>query len=220
MKARAKAEAEAEAINEANRKVYVAEVERIKAAHVRELEKYRVEKEAYDTALAKYKTDKKEIEADSLLKLARMFIDHKQTENANRRQKTEIAHRRLREIIKDYPETQAAKDARVLLSDGYVKSRDTSIDPVPPIAPVEPRLVLPSPPPPAAVIYPPNADERMLPDSDYVTTRTGDYQTPIKLGNGKTVYVKGYFRNGTYVQPHMRSQPGLGSKTTSGGRRK
>jgi hypothetical protein len=218
-KARAKAEAEAEAKNEVNRKAYEADVERLKVKHAEKVEKYRIEQDLYDTAFAKFKIERAEVEAGRKLRLARMFLEEKQTE---------IANRRLREIIKDYPDTQAAKDATILLSNGYVKVRDTSVDPVAPVAPVEPRLVLPAPPTPAAVIYPPDADdepvkvadESKLPDSDYVYTRSGDYRTPIHLGNGKTVYVKGHYRNGTYVQPHMRSAPGSGSKTTSGGRHK
>jgi hypothetical protein len=219
-KARAKAEAEAEAKNQANRKSYEAEVERVKAAHAEKLERYRVEKDAYDTALAKYKIDKTEVEAGRKLKLARIFLDEKQSE---------IASRRLREIIKDYPDTQAAKDAKIILGDGYVRVRDFSVDPVAPVAPIEPRLVLPTEPLPVPVIYPFDddeepvkvADESKIPDSDYVTTKNGEYQTAILLGNGKTVYVRGYFRSdGTYVQPHMRSQPGSGSKAASGTRRR
>jgi hypothetical protein len=58
----------------------------------------------------------------------------------------EIARRRLRQIIELYPTTQSAKDAKTLLNGGFVFPRKMPIEPILPVMPVEPRLILPYPP--------------------------------------------------------------------------
>ena len=86
---------------------------------------------------------------------------------------------------------------------------------------------MPRPPEPVAVAYAAEPDdtepvqlatEKDIPNGDFKETKSGTYQTPIRLTNGKTVYVRGYYRrDGTYVAPHMRSDPGTAIK--SGGTR-
>jgi hypothetical protein len=211
-KARAQAEAEAETKNEANCKAYDAEVQRAKAAYEKKLEKFRANKEAFEKAMPIYQAARAEVEATKNLNIARTF---------NNAKEKKIARRRFREIIDQYPTTQAAKDAKILLDDGYVSARATPAEPIEPVLPVEPRLVLPAPPEPVAVIYPREPEElvaaQAIADKDFLEVKGGDYQTPVRHANGKTVYVRGHFRsNGTYVPPHMRAAPGSGT----GGRRK
>jgi hypothetical protein len=218
--ARAHAEEEAALKNEADRKAYEAEVERLKAEYATKMEEYNAAKADYDVAMLAYNAAKREVEAARLLNLAREFDNPKGAP---------IANRRYREIVKEYPGSQAAKDAKVLLNGGYVALRRSPLEPMRPEAPVEPRLVLPRPPQPVAVEYPPDEDdgsapviaENQIPDKDYKSVAGGDYVTPIRLTNGKTVFVRGHFRNGHYVAPHMRSAPGTGSTSkASSGRRK
>jgi hypothetical protein len=98
-----------------------------------------------------YQAAKAESEATKELNLARRFNNGKEME---------IARRRFREIISRYPDTQAAKDAKILLNDGFVSARKTPEEPVPPVLPARPRLVLPPRPEPVAVVYPIDAEEK------------------------------------------------------------
>jgi hypothetical protein len=225
---RAKAEADAEERNEFNRRAHADEVKRLTALHEVKLEEYKADLEAFTKAEAEfkkakvaYRLDKAEFDAALEMNIARVFFDDK---NFN------VARRRFREIIAKYPDTPTAKDAQYLLDDGYVAPRATPLRPVypvAPVAPVEPRLVLPPEPQPVAVVYPDEQEivpvaqdipvtqlamEKDIPGGDFVPTRSGAYQTPVRLASGKTVYVRGYFRaNGTYVAPHTRSEPGTAS---------
>ena len=242
-KARAKAEAEAEAKNEENRKAHEAEVDSLKAAHEKKMETYRAEKEAFDKAIRVYQTSSEaiRIEADAIrkLKVARIFDNPVEKE---------IAQRKYREVISNYPGSLAAKDAQRLLNGEVVNEREAPARPIAPVLPVEPRLVLPAAPETVAVVYPPEPEETVtapltkqseitppqgneiasaplikeaeIPDRDFKDARTAEYQTPIRLTNGKTVYVRGHFSNGHYVAAHMRAAPGTATKGSSGGKRK
>ena len=213
-KARSQAEADAHAKDEANQQAYQAAVERANAEFELRKEKYQFDKEAFGKDMPIYLAAKAEVNAAKKMNLARSFFNEKEME---------IARRRLRELIDSYPSTHAAKDAKVILSGGSPIARKALAEPIEPTMPIEPRLILPRPPEPVVVVYPPEPEEqvaeRLVADQDFKNTSGGDYQTPLKLSNGKTVYVRGHFRaNGTYVSPHVRAQPGSGS--SGGGRKK
>ena len=225
--ARAKAEAEADAKDEANWIAYEAEVERIKAQYETRMAKFRIDKDTYEKAEPIFRKANNEFEAATKLALAREFYDEnrKSSGGPQASNQTEVAKRRFREIITFYPDTKAAHDAKALLTGGYAIARAIPAKPIAPPIPTEPRLVLPHPPVPVAVIYPPEPEEKALvqinsereiPGGDFRATRSETYQTPVNVANGKTVYVRGYYRaNGTYVQPHTRRPPGSGTKASS-----
>lgn len=129
--------AEAKTKNEANRKEYEANVERLKAAYQKDLEQFKVEQQRYEKDLAAYRVTVAEFEATTKLELARSLQDEKAVD---------AAKRRFQEIIKQHPTTQAAQDAKILLNGGSVKARKPLARPKQPRPPVEPQLVLPNPP--------------------------------------------------------------------------
>lgn len=130
------AEAEANAKNAANRIAHEAELAKAKAVYANQLEDYDTKKSNYDTLTAEY-------EGTRELNLARTFDSGKTKD---------VANRRFREVISKYPGTQAAKDAKVLLDDGFVEARK----PVSPTPPVKPQMVRPRGPDQVKVIYPPD----------------------------------------------------------------
>jgi hypothetical protein len=152
-KRRAQAEAEAEAKNKANRAAYNAECGRLEAQHRAKIEKLKADNDAaYENAKATYAAGKKlhEICVD----LAGSTTDGRATTKDAYKS---LALRTLREFIKRYPDTQAAKDAatdvELLLKGGSPKIRNAPPVPVP--AKLDaPELKLPPPPEPVAVVYP------------------------------------------------------------------
>jgi hypothetical protein len=228
-KARAQAEADAAAQDAINRNEYEAAVARVKQQHSERLAKFKLDQRAYEEARAAYEVAKSVYDATRLLSQARGLYDDGQAKVAKSIQPEgdkllEFADRRFREIIKRYPATDSAKDAKALLARRNLAPRKVPPQPVEPVPPIEPQLDVPSPPP-VPVIYPPDDDQtnvaRSLADDDFREVKGGDYQTPVRSASGKTVYVRGYFRrDGTYVAPHMRSSPGSGAAKSSGGRRK
>lgn len=208
--ARAKAEAEAAAINEANKKAHAEEVARRRADYEAKCEQYQQDKADFDEAVKAYNVAKKEREGIQRLRLAIAFREEKNLE---------VADRRFAAIIKDLPDTQAAKDAKVFLAGGEVPNRETPPAPIKPTPPVMPTLDLPPEPAVVPVVYP--IDESDIPDGDYRPTASDDYPNAVRLSNGKTVYVRGYFRSdGKYVAPHTRSAPGGGTGHGHGGGRR
>jgi hypothetical protein len=174
------------------------------------LAKYKEDKEAFDKAVIAYKAAKTEYIAAKKLDEAQQMYKASLKDGASKLLK-EYANQRWRDIIERYPDTESAKDAKILLDGGEVVAREVGAEPVPPIPPTEPGSSS-SPQFPTVAL----SD---IPNGDYKTTGTGDYQTPVRLTNGKTVYVRGYTRaNGTYVRPYTRSQPTGQPAARSGGR--
>lgn len=164
-KAKAQAEADAQAKNEANRKAYEAEVEDLKARHQEKQKQFEADQEAFKKANLAYQAAKAEYEGTRKLAMARGLYDDSQKKAAKgfeleAAKLREFADNRFREIIKLYPDTQAAKDVRILLKGGDVVPRKLPAKPNPPVVPVEPPpLVLPSAPEPVAVVYPSDPEE-------------------------------------------------------------
>lgn len=153
-KARLQAEAEAKTKNEANRKAYDAQVLRLKAKHEESVVTFRSEKEAFEKASENYPIAKLEYDAAKKLALARERFD--EGRNKTDLKLWEQGRNGLDEIVKQYPDTEAAQDAKILLRGGLPKVREVPAEPVRPLAPEEPPpLVLPSPPERVAVVYPP-----------------------------------------------------------------
>ncbi len=197
---------------------YEEEVERQKIAYEAALEKYVVDWEEFERRDEAYQSKKAEYLATKLLNVARSFAAETAARRSvdERRVSLETAHRRYREVIAAHPRTQAAADAKILLDGGLVDARKTPAEPIAPSAPLEPHLVLP-PRPEVATAGREKTDADHLAGAhaatDYQLARTGAYQTPITLANGKTVFVQGYYRkDGTYVRPHVRSAPSLGGR--------
>jgi hypothetical protein len=102
-----------------------------------ELIAFEVQKRAFDRAFVVYSGAVAEREATKQLNLARVFLDDKDAV---------VANRRLLAIIKEFPKTQAAKDAKTLLDGGAAAARKIPAEPAAPVAPVAPRLILPREP--------------------------------------------------------------------------
>jgi hypothetical protein len=77
----------------------------------------------------------------------------------------ETAKRKFRDVIAKYPDTQAAKDARILLDDGFVNERKVPPQPVAPAPLVVPRLSLPSKPNAVPAEYPPDPVSKAAADA-------------------------------------------------------
>lgn len=223
--ASAKAQADWEIANrnlfeEANAKylaalsAYNAIVESRTAEHTAALDAYCSEMVAYEQSKALFAFRKREYDAALELALARDYLEQSRSKESRglrtEAQRTlDIAHQRLREIVKNYSATPAADDAKAMLAGKLVEPRK-----------IPALLVRPSEPkePPALVL--PNAPERFLvqelppiahqPGSHgYAYSRSTEYPTPVLIGGGRTVFVKGYFRkDGKYVHSHTRSAPG------------
>jgi tetratricopeptide (TPR) repeat protein len=112
-------------------------VKRLKEDHEEAMQLYQQQKANYDKDLEVYRMAKAENDALKKLNLARALRDEK---------KSPGAEQHFRDVIKEHPTTQAAKDAKILLDGGQVALRELLPDPVPSTAPVEPRLELPPPP--------------------------------------------------------------------------
>jgi len=128
-----------EAQDAANRKAYDAEVARLKAEHQEQIEKYENDQAAYQQNMRAYDADKAEYEATRKLNSARQLFGSYSSKVAPK----------LKEIIKSYPDTQAAKDAQMLLDGKEVPVRNIPDVPVPPNQPKTKKpgkLILPPPP--------------------------------------------------------------------------
>jgi hypothetical protein len=137
--------------NEDNRKKYDSEVAELKAGHEIAMEDYRKAQQKHVKAKQEFAAAKLEREASKLLVIARGQYDESKeltrkgsVEEAARYMK--LAQRRLNEIIAKFPDTECAKDSKVLLAGKYVVPRTIPAQPSPPIAPIEPRLILPPEP--------------------------------------------------------------------------
>jgi hypothetical protein len=158
--ARVQAAAEAKE-DEASRKAYVTNVEHLKAEHQEKLEQYQVAKKAYDEANHSYQKAKAEHEAVTKLEEGRKLLEGSMSPGSSPVFK-KYAEQRLQAVIKNFPETQSAKDAKALLDGKFVPPRKIPVLPVEPREPVAPGpLVLPPPPrvvvganPPKGVVKP------------------------------------------------------------------
>lgn len=166
-------------------------------------------KEAYEKELEEYKREKREFDAARKLRLAIVQRDNgnlkKQMGNYSEGNKLlEFARLRFEEVIREFPDTDGAKKARMFLRDG-----ETKLGELPP----EPKA--PEPPMYFSEIFDEenqkefNIEKRMTPEK----SKTGKFRmlvpaSPAGVGSSKTVHVKGYYRkDGTYVQPHTRKVP-------------
>jgi hypothetical protein len=144
---RAKLEAEVAAKNRANKEAYDAEVLRLTAKHEEDLAKHKAAAAAHQKAIADYESAKAEHDAAVKLAAART------PPNASASLK-DVYRKKQAEIVKAYPGTDAARDAQALLDGKFVGSRKLPPEPVPPVAPTPPVLVLPPPPEPVRVLAP------------------------------------------------------------------
>jgi tetratricopeptide (TPR) repeat protein len=161
-------EADAAARNKANREAYAAEVARLKAKRQESVEKFAVAKEGYDKAVPEYQKAKAEYDAAKQLAVARPPA------GTISKPLREVALRKYREIIKLYPDTQAAKEAvkdvQILLDDAYVfiAARKLPPEPVQPVMPESPVLNSPPPPEDVAVVYRPEPTLSLPPPPEEV----------------------------------------------------
>ncbi len=178
---RAKAEAETAAKNQANRREYEVEVEKRKAEHQESVEQYKADKESVEQSISIYSAAKKELDAAKKLGEARAVYESSKREDASKLLK-DIAQRQFREIIKVFPETQAAKDAGLLLKGEYVVVR--KLPPLPPAPAEMPKrpqpLVLPAPPVELAVVYPPEPEEIAAEAARIAAARKAEIEAQIQ----------------------------------------
>jgi hypothetical protein len=169
------------------------------------------EKAKYDADLAAYTQAAKEYKALKDLDFAKKL-------------KTEASlNKWYDDIIRDYPGTAAAQEARRRLSGNPPKTLPLPAKPPePPVAPSEPREPQYEPEPPIPDV--PTIAELRAEDgrrADAAKVSGDDHDPPLamydmtKQGTGANqgkVYVKGYTtKNGTFVQPHYRNPPGAGA---------
>lgn len=160
---RAKIDAEIAATNQANKERYDADVARLTKAHERAVEKFENDTELYKQSLAAFDVAKAEYDAARKLKGTRpaQAASAAVQEDFWRRFKSD-SQKTWRQIIKDYPRTQAAKDAQALLNGEsppppYRTLPASPVQPTPPRRP--PPLKLPPPPELVPVVYPPSPEE-------------------------------------------------------------
>lgn len=115
---------------EALRNFHKSVIARLKEQHEQAMKEYRQQKAIYDKALADYQMAKSENDALTKLNLARMILAGKNVAGAEQR---------FREVMKEFPSSQAAKDAKILIDGGQVTPRMPLPEPVLPTMPVEPR---------------------------------------------------------------------------------
>jgi hypothetical protein len=124
-KLRAEAEAAAAAKNKANQEAYEKEVMRLKEEHALRVEKHRAAVEAYNEEVLAYKKAKTEIEAAKKLEAAK-------PPPLASKNLVEVCRRKAQDIIDNYPDTQAAADAKTFLKSGFVPSRKIPPEPTRP----------------------------------------------------------------------------------------
>ncbi len=170
------------------------------------------EAERLEEEMARFEIEAKEYHADNMVRLARRL--------AAETFKLEDAVKRYQQIVKDYPGTQAAADAELLLARKPVPDH-----PRPPY-PVLPEGITKTDPHPLLGQYEPPKDKSPPGKTEPAALKTEREKvnppTPLPDLNpappvilppprdpGKTVYVRGYTRkDGTYVHPHYRRPPG------------
>jgi hypothetical protein len=182
-----------------------------KTRYEKELDSFREAKAKYDGDLAVYTQAAKEYKALKDLDFAKKL-------------KTEAAlNKWYDDIIREYPGTAAAQEARRRLSGNPPKTLPLPAKaPKPPVAPSEPREPQYEPESPIPEV--PTIAELRAEDARRAEAAKGsgdDHDPPLAMydmtnqGSGANqgkVYVHGYTtKNGTVVQPHYRNPPGAGA---------
>jgi len=232
---RAKARADADATNKANKEAYDAEVFRLETEHRAKVTTYSAAMKSYRKAKDEYDDAKAEHDAAKALRSAR-------TKPGASKFVLEIARTQYQTIISKYPDTKAAADAKALLAGKTVTPREVPPVPDRPVQPIEPKLALPAPPAQVEPVRLPEdiAEEReraeaarraeeeyevdglvLLKKSVKATTRqfTGEITGLVVNRRGKTVRYaqitfKLYDENGALVDEVLTNVTNLGDGET------
>jgi hypothetical protein len=174
------------------------------------------EAERVEQEMIRYELAKAEYHATAKLASTRNLLDaaQKEKKKGNDRESQRLlgkAEDRLGEVVALYPDTEAAADARQILNGKNVPER-----PIPP-PPNLPQLVTANDDDVLETLKRPSDASSSKPSAAGTPSSTSA-KTPGSPGphavssSSKDVYVRGYTRkDGTYVAPHTRAAPGMGT---------